>query len=76
MSKNQITFKDGTPAPFMQPGEAVIKLNPGMPPLGSAAFEEELKAFHKKHNSPAAIEARRKAPDIQVTAAGKRLLGK
>jgi hypothetical protein len=52
MAKNgsKITFEDGSPAPFVQPGEPVIKLNDGIPPMGSPEFTEHLEQWHKKHN--------------------------
>ncbi len=52
MSKNtpNTTFKDGSPAPFVQPGEPVIKLFPGVPPLGSDEFKTYLADWHAKHN--------------------------
>ncbi len=51
MSKRtKITFEDGRPAPFTQPGEPIIRLKDGVPPLGTAAFKEHLKEWHARHN--------------------------
>jgi len=50
--KTQPTFKDGTPAPFVQQGEQAFKiqLNPGVPPLGTPEFEAFLKEAHERLN--------------------------
>lgn len=63
-----ITFEDGTPAPFVQPGEPVIVLNPGVPPMGSPEFLEELRDFHERHNGPTA--------GLRVTKKGRKAIGK
>ena len=68
--KNNITFEDGSPAPFVQSGEPVIKLNSGIPRMGSPEFIEQLKEWHAKHNGDDA------PTPYRVTEKGKKAMEK